>query len=80
MFPKHARTPRKSPRTVGVCFLLRDEPPYLGFGTPALLRKLTTADIDPTKASCAFFNSYSLEVNGFLEGRRGDEFGDCGLL
>jgi hypothetical protein len=53
----------------------RTEFSHLGFGTPAVPRKLITADIDPIKASCAFLHAYSVLSCFFGEGM-GDEVGE----
>jgi hypothetical protein len=56
--------------------------PYLGLGIPETLRKLMTAEMEPTRASVAFFKSYSVTLPRFREGRDGEEEneedGDCG--
>jgi hypothetical protein len=52
--------------------------PYLGLGIPETLRKLMTAEMEPTRASVAFFKSYSVTFPRFREGRDDEEDGDCG--
>lgn len=52
---------------------------YLGFGTPAELRKLMTAEIEPTRASCEFLYSYRVLCCRFLDWPLGEGGGEYDL-